>query len=365
VTAPALGLDELLGAELAALRSRAIRIRVTRALACGLGAATLMLIVLQRAPSWSSGPLVAWAVVLAGVACGWLWHRGVRHDDAGVAAAVETDQQLRRGEVRVAREAARTGPLGAFAANQLASRLHRIPSPRATSLAERTRSFERRALSGLAVVLAAFALTGARLPASVHRLTHPFAATTVVAAPEAPAVASGATASVLVTDIAARVRYPEYLGRPEEAVALAGTLILPRGATIDIRASAPVGGAPTLVPERGQRIPFARDNDVLTARIVAQQSGRWRWALGDDERVAGLPGDFVLDVRPDSAPSVDLGSTSDTLLTAGGEVELDVLAQDDHADRVSRRSRGGAARVAQRAVAKRRCAYDAVARRAG
>jgi hypothetical protein len=319
-------LDALLDGEARALTTRATRVRALRAVAAaGLTAGVavpLLAMTASRAPA-----VLAWVGVVLAAMIGWMWHRGVTISDAMIAAGIERDQQLRVGQLRVSREAASSGPLGAHAAATLVARLSGAPTPRAATLtADVARRSRQAALFAGGGVLALI-LAGMSAPDGMRRLARPWGGPAL-----APVTASGAASTVrsaLIADVVARATYPAYLGRPPEAVALGGTLVVPRGTVLDITARVADGRSASLVPERGTPIAFASSGALQRASLTASASGAWRWELpGADGE---LPPTFALDVRADSAPVVELASTSDTLLLAGAEVPLDVMAQDDHA----------------------------------
>ena len=79
-------------------------------------------------------PFVVWVAAIA--AAMWAW-RQRRHDDRGVtttdavAEAIEHEQRLRRGTIRVASEVANSGALGAYAAQHATRALSGTTLPRA------------------------------------------------------------------------------------------------------------------------------------------------------------------------------------------------------------------------------------------
>jgi hypothetical protein len=95
-------------------------------------------------------PFVIWG---AAFAAAWLLWTRRRDSDASVtsadavAGAIEHEQQLRRGALRVAQEAATSGPLGAHAALQASRALSNAVHPRAPKAyaalrADRTRAMQ-------------------------------------------------------------------------------------------------------------------------------------------------------------------------------------------------------------------------------
>ncbi len=393
--------------------------------ACAVGAVGVVLLGGDR---WLAlprvVPFVVW--VLAIGAAGWSWRRqrateGRTTTVDAVAEAIENEQQLRRGELRVAQEVAESGPLGAYAAASTSRALAATAIPRAPKTQAAMRAVRQRALLSVGGALAALLGACVLWSDGAVALADPVGAWRGTLLPplalEAPTVAlRGASPTIrvrgvgrtaltlemrksdgtLVTDaialrddtahrtlpvldndviltitdgratspahrirvtdkpylggIVAEASYPAYLGRVDEDVALAGVLVLPRGTVLTMRgrASVPLTAA-ALVSDEGERVPLALSGDEVAGRLVAERSARWEWRADATTALQEMPPSFALDIRPDSAPQVQIASTSDTLLLAGATASVTVLAMDDHAlATVVMTVRAGAAVVARR-----------------
>ena len=350
-------------------------------------------------------PFVMWAAAIGSAA--WMWHR--RRDAEGqvtapdaVAEAIEHEQQLRRGAIRVAREVAESGPLGAHAAASTSRALAGTSLPRAPRTHAALRDLRQRALLWAGGALVMLLAAGALWSDGAEALVNPIGAWRGTLLPDlvldAPVVAlRGATPTVRVIgagratltlamhkaddtivsipltlrgdsaavtlpvldadvvltvsdgrassaphrirvtdkpylgDVVARASYPAYLGRVDEDVALAGVLVLPRGTMLSLRghASVPLTSA-TLVSDEGGRIALQVRADAIEGKLVADRSARWQWTAEGATPLQELPPSFALDIRADSAPQVQISSTSDTLLLAGATATISVIASDDH-----------------------------------
>lgn len=351
-------------------------------------------------------PFVVWAAALG--AAVWVWNRrraaegGVTTPTA-VAEAIEHEQRLRRGEIRVAQEVAASGPLGAHAAMITTRALAGTAVPRAPKTYATLRELRQRALMWAAAALVGAIGAGAVWPDGADALADPVGAWRGTLLPalvlDAPSVVlRGAAPSIRVTgagrtvltlsmrksdgkvvvqniplrqetathalpvldsdveltlsdgrasspphrmrvtdkpylgDVVAQASYPAYLGRVDEDVALAGVLVLPRGTVLTLRgrASVPLKSA-TLLSDEGQRVALTIAGTGVDGRLVAERSARWEWRADAELPLQEMPPSFALDIRPDSAPQVQIASTSDTLLLAGATATVSVLATDDHA----------------------------------
>ncbi len=351
-------------------------------------------------------PFVVWILAIGGAV--WVW-RTRRDTDArvtsadAVAEAIEHEQQLRRGAIRVASEVAESGPLGAHAALETSRALAGTQTPRAPQTYTTLRTARRRALLWAGGALAALIGAAALWSDGAEALANPIGAWRGTLLPElvlvAPTVAlRGATPTIHVRgegrdaltlemrksdgkvvtdrltlagdsaqhtlpvldndvtltisdgratsaphrvhvtdkpylgDVVVRASYPAYLGRVDEDVALAGVLVLPRGTVLTLRgrASVPLTSA-TLMSDEGGRVELEVHRDAVEGRLVAERSARWQWKADATTTLQELPPSFALDIRADSAPQVQIASTSDTLLLAGATASVSVLATDDHA----------------------------------
>jgi hypothetical protein len=133
-------------------------------------------------------------------------------------------------------------------------------------------------------------------------------------------------------DVTAEAEYPAYLGRATEPVPLAGVLVVPRGTVLRIAAhgSVPVRDV-ALRADGGELVPLAASGEFdARGALVATRSTRYTWQATGSIPLQQLPASFALDVRPDSAPIVEVASTSDTLLAGSDALALEVRAADDH-----------------------------------
>ena len=351
-------------------------------------------------------PFVIWLAAIGGAV--WVWRR-CRRDEGrvttsdAVAEAIEHEQRMRRGAIRVAQEVANSGPLGAYAATHASRALAATTLPRAPQTYSALRAVRQRALLWAAGALGALVAAGALWSDGAAALGNPVGAWRGTLLPalvlDAPALAlRGSTPTIHVRgsgrstltleirksdgkvvrdaillrndsssrtlpvldsdvtltvsdgratsaphhirvtdkpylgDVVARASYPAYLGRSDEDVALAGVLVLPRGTVLSLRgrASVPLMSA-TLTSDEGGKVVLDVHRDAVEGRLVAERSARWEWMAEAETRLQELPPSFALDIRPDSAPQVQIASTSDTVLLAGATAEVSVIATDDHA----------------------------------
>ncbi len=371
-------------------------------------------------------PFVVWGGVIG--AAVWQWRARRSADDRvtspdAVAEAIEAEQRLRRGEIRVAREVADSGPLGAHAARRTQHALAHTTLPRAPRAFAAQRDLRQRALVRAAGALAALVVAVAVWRDGAQAVANPVGAWRGTLLPDlvldAPAVvlrgstprvtvrgigrqsltlemrkqdgrvvrqaltlrneraeqtlpvldddvvlvvsdgrASSTPRRIRVTDkpylgdVVATASYPAYLGRVDEDVALAGVLVLPRGAVLTLRArsSVPLTSA-TLSSDEGARAQLDVRGDVIEGRLLADRSARWAWSAEASTPLQELPPSFALDIRADSAPQVQIASTSDTVLLSGATATVSILASDDHAlGSVVLTVRSGDAVVARREV---------------
>ncbi len=371
-------------------------------------------------------PFVFWAAAVGAAA--WMWNR--RRDAEGrtttpdaVAEAIEDEQKLRRGAIRVASEVADSGPLGAHAAAHATRALAGTSLPRAPRTNASLRALRQRALLWVGGALVALVGAGVIWSDGAEALANPIGAWRGTLLPalvlDAPVVAlrgaapvvrvqgSGRTALTLsmqktdgkvitetialkneagertlpvldadvvltisdgratsaphrirvtdkpyLGDVVARAAYPAYLSRVDEDVALAGVLVLPRGTVLSLRGRSSVSlTSAVLISDEGGRIELAVRDDAVQGELVAEKSARWEWKAEASTPLQELPPAFALDIRADSAPQVQIASTSDTLLLAGATASISVIATDDHAlGSVMLTVRSGDAVVARREI---------------
>jgi hypothetical protein len=350
-------------------------------------------------------PFLFWAGAIGAAAWMWLRRRDAESRTTtpdAVAEAIEDEQQLRRGAIRVASEVAESGPLGAHAAAHATRALAGTALPRAPRTHASLAALRRRAMLWAGGALVALVGVGMLWSDGAEALANPVGAWRGTLLPElvldAPVVAlrgaapvvrvqgTGRTsltlamtksdgkvvtetitltnetgqrtlpvldADVVLTisdgratsaphrirvtdkpylgDVVARASYPAYLGRVDEDVALAGVLVLPRGTVLSLRgrSSVPLNSA-VLTSDEGGRVELAVRNDAVQGELVAETSARWEWMADAATPLQELPPSFALDIRADSAPQVQIASTSDTLLLAGATASISVMATDDH-----------------------------------
>ena len=371
-------------------------------------------------------PFVFWAGAMG--ASAWMWNRrrtaeGRTTTLAAVAEAIEDEQHLRRGAIRVATEVAESGPLGAHAAAHATRALAGTAQPRAPRTHASLRALRQRAFLWVGAAVAALLCAGTLWSDGAEALANPIGAWRGTLLPalvlDAPAIALRGAAPVVrvqgsgrrvltlsmtksdgtvitdaitltnesgqrtlpvldadvvltisdgratsaphrirvtdkpyLGDVVARATYPAYLGRAAEDVALAGVLVLPRGTVLSLRgrSSVPLHSA-ALTNDEGGRVVLAVRSDVVQGELVAERSARWTWQAEANTPLQELPPAFALDIRADSAPQVQIASTSDTLLLSGATASISVIASDDHAlGSVMLTVRSGDAVVARREI---------------
>ena len=371
-------------------------------------------------------PVLVWAGAIGAAA--WRWRTRMSVDDRAttpdaVAETIELEQRLRRGEIRVAREVAASGPLGAHAAQRTQRALAGTTVPRAPRAYAAQQALRQRALQWAGGALAALVVASAVWRDGALAVANPVGAWRGTLLPalelDAPTLAlRGSTPRVTVHgagrrsltlelrksdgkivrqelalraeraettlpvldgdvtlivsdgraasaahrirvtdtpylgDVVATASYPAYLGRVDEDVALAGVLVLPRGTVLTLRArsSVPLTAA-SLTSDEGGSAPLDVRGTEIDGRLVAERSARWAWTASASTTLQELPPSFALDIRADSAPQVQIASTSDTLLLAGATASVSILASDDHAlGSVVLTVRSGEAVVARRQV---------------
>lgn len=182
MTAPALNLDARLTGEQRALQWRATSGVLLLTVAVLLAVLALLVLALGdgRWMTWPRAvPVLGWLAALCGAGALAQWRRR-RHASAlsvpALAGTIEQEQRLRAGSLRGALEVATSGPLGARAAQDVASRL------RAGTLAPgAARQFSRQALigGGLAAVAMVLVLLASRVaPDGLAAVRHPVRAWT-------------------------------------------------------------------------------------------------------------------------------------------------------------------------------------------
>ncbi|HUF27758.1 MAG TPA: hypothetical protein VMM18_12350 [Gemmatimonadaceae bacterium] len=165
-------------------RERAVQRRLTGAAGVLAGLAAIALLVAAGAVALGGArwitrpalPLVLWGLALGAVsAITWLTQRRVRREASrpSVAAAIEREQSLRRGQLRGALEVSESGSLGRRGAAQMATRLegsHGLlaPAMRRTALVRSTVAF-----GVAAVALLLLGTARAAAPDGWRAVTHP------------------------------------------------------------------------------------------------------------------------------------------------------------------------------------------------
>jgi hypothetical protein len=392
--------------EQAAHAAIAAQVHWLRVATVAAGALTLG-VALLGGTRWLALPRIIPALVLVAVIGAIVWRARRQRlgatDAQAVAEAIEREQRLRRGSLRVANEVAGTGPLGDHAAVLTARALSGTAVPRAPEAMRALADARQISLRWCAAATLAMVMSALVWPDGLQAVLNPVGAWRGSLLPaltvEAPTVAlrgstprvrvratgrraltllitksdgrvlrdeltvQGDTVSralpvlendvdVAVTDgrarsvpmhirvtdkpylgdVIVRAAYPAYLGRADEDVALAGVLVLPRGTTLTLsaHASVPVRDV-ELTSTAGERVALDAAGDAVRGVLRAERSGRWTWRATGTPPLQELPAAFALDVRPDSAPQVQISTTSDTVLLAGATASVNVLAMDDHA----------------------------------
>lgn len=154
-------------------------------------------------------PFVIWAAAIG--AAVWVWRR--RRSEAerrtapdAVAESIETEQRLRRGALRVAREVDESGPLGAYAAATTSSALSGTRAPRAPKSFRMMRDQRQRILLWTAGALVAMLGASAIWRDGAAALANPIGAWNGSLLPalvlEAPSIAlRGSTPTVRVSGV--------------------------------------------------------------------------------------------------------------------------------------------------------------------
>ena len=129
------------------------------------------------------------------------------------------------------------------------------------------------------------------------------------------------------------VRYPGYLGRPDESLPVGEPLRLPRGSVLSISGRASVALTDVaLVAPAGDRIVLGTTGQTFSGAFAPDHSVQLHWAArGPSGLVPDLPEPLDVVVVADSAPRISITEPSaDTLLVSGEPVQLAMLATDDH-----------------------------------
>ncbi|MEO8620841.1 MAG: hypothetical protein ABI625_07240 [bacterium] len=129
------------------------------------------------------------------------------------------------------------------------------------------------------------------------------------------------------------VRYPGYLGRPDESLPVGEPLHLPRGSVLSITGRASVALTDVaLVAPAGERISLGTSGQTFSGQFAPDHSVQLHWsARGPGGLVPDLPEPLDVVVVADSAPHVVIAEpTADTLLVSDNAVQLAMLVSDDH-----------------------------------
>lgn len=136
-----------------------------------------------------------------------------------------------------------------------------------------------------------------------------------------------------VGDVTIRATYPGYLARPSERLAADAPLRIPAGTRLDIdgHSSAPLEAVALRAGDA--RVSLRADGMTFGGRMVPSSSAVWEWeARGLRQEIADLPASLEIDVVPDSVPHVEIiAPVGEVLIGTAGRVQLDIIAQDDHA----------------------------------
>lgn len=248
---------------LARLRRRAATIHALRALVAGAGAAGAVFALGAYAlgplgAAWAA--LAAWALVAAvAIAIGahaWRAFRPLR--GAGVARLLAPVAPELPSATRSAYELERALPAGASAAlvEAHATRVARELRFLSPSSVVPLRQLAGRAvaLGAAGLVLAAVLLTSERGAAGAYALIHPGQRDDI-----------GERVAVAFSGVSARLTYPSYLARAPIEVLDPTVLEVPRGTSVELRASARLEASAAAMRVGDETAPMERDED-----------GRWR-----------------------------------------------------------------------------------------
>ncbi len=135
-----------------------------------------------------------------------------------------------------------------------------------------------------------------------------------------------------VGDVTIEARFPAYLGRRPETVALGELVRVPRGTTLDFTGHSSTELRRVQLRREGGSIDLGVQGRRFSGSMVATVNGTWQWsAVGSQGDITDLPPSLELDVLPDSAPQVEILSPSrDSTVEARDSVRVSVLATDDH-----------------------------------
>ncbi|MBI1946339.1 MAG: DUF4175 family protein [Deltaproteobacteria bacterium] len=142
-----------------------------------------------------------------------------------------------------------------------------------------------------------------------------------------------ASALPLVTDLKLTLRYPAYMGEPDEVIAgSSGDVLAPRGTevTVEGRADRPLEGAVLLVGERELQVELP-DARSLRARFTVEGGGAYRFRVDPARGLPELdPVAHKITVRPDAPPTVlMLEPDADRVVQQDETVRLAFSAKDD------------------------------------
>jgi len=140
---------------------------------------------------------------------------------------------------------------------------------------------------------------------------------------------------LLVTQLSVELRYPSYLGRPNETLGVPGAALeLPAGTLVRIRgrANAPLSAAALTDSAREGRVPFDVEGDRFGADWRPRRDGSWAWTFEPAGELPGLspPPPFEVRVVPDRMPEVLITFPGrDTAASVDLRLPLVVDARDD------------------------------------
>ncbi|HYW51345.1 MAG TPA: hypothetical protein VE861_12105 [Gemmatimonadaceae bacterium] len=292
-------------------------------------------------------PFVVWGAAIAGAA--WIWTRRreaegqVTTPDA-VAGAIEHEQRLRRGAIRVATEAAESGPLGAHAAAHTSRALAGTSLPRAPKTHASLRALRQRALTWVAGALLAVVASAAIWSDGAEALANPIGAWRGTLLPElvldAPVVALRGSAPLIRITGEGRTSLSLAMKKSDgkvitESLALRGDTVQRRLPVLDADVVLTVSdGRATSTPHRIRVTDKPYLGDVIAKASYPAYLGR----VDEDVALAGvlvLPRGTVLTLRGHaSVPLRSASLTSDE----GGRVVLQVQGDAVDGELVAERS---------------------------
>jgi hypothetical protein len=128
--------------------------------------------------------------------------------------------------------------------------------------------------------------------------------------------------------------YPAYLGLESEVLGIGGdTLLIPAGTRLSVAGRATAGLASARFISESDSLALTVDNAAFAGEFVPVRGGVWSLAArtADNGVLDGLPEPIVIQVIPDSAPSVTIPVPGvDTIAPPPMRFPLMIAIEDDH-----------------------------------